>query len=1496
MKYRLLLLVLFFPIVGFSQSRHSDELFAKGVELYNEAKYGEAIPMFEAVQKLDRAEIDSTNVRWGYGREWLAGCYFHLGDTARAAEINPWGFDITPTDRRLTIEIDSLRQEALALEASNPGEAAKVYQKCAELYYERFGETDAYALLLLKVLEMWAEKDYLGKSDFRDLLVRVKTIFEMKGATHGLYYCRVLDFYAQRMAIETYYKEAVDARKQQLARLPEKPMWMHYNALRSLCGLYYLTQDKQQLQNAWRQLVGVTEELYTLDKYAYANALYEVGRYYYNLGLFQEALELKNSLISLYVKLEDSWQADYQRLTCGLLLRDMNRNDEARLQFDEVLSNRAALSTPDDTTLTIIALAAKSTLPDNSPKKITKMWKRVEALLSDKVNVYTLFYLFMHQGAAYSCEHLHRMSDEIRFKKGKGLTYKMLTFATYMGALRFGEATEWLRVVCDEYKNNISNLSLSEAAITNNIISRFFSVNKKLDLTNNLGFLPEGIRPDSLIYQNNFALNIVKEMNFYTAERLFGADSDECWSAFFNFYYGCEGTYDYIRSYNVCRNYSERMKQGNENIATENYEDVLCKLFDSALFLKAPYKVLTFDELDDELKGILREILRVERVLYGNEINKYSYVIQKYLYELGALDSIPLDEASNDCLYKIADIYYDEKVGEYGKAIEIYKRLFGRVSWIPKYVTLGDTDGSNLSFRLANSLKKNGYSQSDIAHTFDSLLLANRHHKDYLNMACNTLRKVEIGFTDAQELLNLVNNVIARDDSLWNENPELKGIILLTAIGDKSSFYAKARDEEYIGFMVATTKKMINDVKQKCGTGNLSYDNFIIFATASLMSWNILDDINHILPSDIPDLISEAIRVHEARNYTATKTYRALLYWQMRIEYDAGRCDEAIRIGERIMGLPKNLQNNPLVRDNVYRSNYFSSFSFRDDIQENDLIKRVSELLALCYQLQNNTDLFEQHLVETMRCDVEDLRGFIRSNYMSAFYGEYLFHTKSWQLQNKATGYVLKYKTPVFCGFAYDAALFIKGLLLRSQAELERTMLESGNESLIALCNELRGIRKKMAGNLSAAERDSLGEKQIGIYNILETSSHKFGDYTRQLTLSWQDVRSALRDGEIAIEFVQGASPDDGVSYIIALILRKGSEPQFKALCPEEEFSLAANNRQRQYELIWEPLHEVLAGVKNIYFSPSMALHQLPMESLPRPDGSAMCDAYNMYRLSNTREIIRPKKTQRELTAALFGGVEYELGSEQWQEMSLRAAAGENGTANRDIVSLQRAFERGASIYLPGTEIEVGEIDKLLQGGKVGAELFTGVSATEEAVKQLSGSPTAIVHIATHGFFQAWNGVKESSEYDTEEMQALSRSGLLMAGAVSYMQGMEIPDNVDDGILTARELAALDLTQTELITLSACETGLGDVTSDGVFGLQRGLKKAGANSILMSLWKVDDEATCMLMTEFYRLWVLEGKSKREALELAKQLVRSHKEKGWDDPKYWAAFILLDGIE
>ena len=136
-------------------------------------------------------------------------------------------------------------------------------------------------------------------------------------------------------------------------------------------------------------------------------------------------------------------------------------------------------------------------------------------------------------------------------------------------------------------------------------------------------------------------------------------------------------------------------------------------------------------------------------------------------------------------------------------------------------------------------------------------------------------------------------------------------------------------------------------------------------------------------------------------------------------------------------------------------------------------------------------------------------------------------------------------------------------------------------------------------------------------------------------------------------------------------------------------------------------------------------------------------------------------------------------------------------------------------------------------------------------------------------------------------------SGALDIGENDSKKGYK--DN-DDGILTAREISDLDFNGVTLATLSACQTAQGTISNEGVFGLQRGFKMAGVKSLLMSLWQVDDEATCLLMTEFYKNWIGEGKTKHDALELAKQSVRSHKEKGWDDPKYWAAFILLDALD
>ena len=175
-----------------------------------------------------------------------------------------------------------------------------------------------------------------------------------------------------------------------------------------------------------------------------------------------------------------------------------------------------------------------------------------------------------------------------------------------------------------------------------------------------------------------------------------------------------------------------------------------------------------------------------------------------------------------------------------------------------------------------------------------------------------------------------------------------------------------------------------------------------------------------------------------------------------------------------------------------------------------------------------------------------------------------------------------------------------------------------------------------------------------------------------------------------------------------------------------------------------------------------------------------------------------------------------------------------------------------------------------------------------------------ILHIATHGFYEPEGKKKSFSDFLTsgnknnKEDLSLSRSGLFLAGAASAIDPVkrkDIPEGVDDGILTAKEISRLDFQGLDLVVLSACQTGLGTITGEGVFGLQRGFKKAGAQTIIMSLWKVDDAATKYLMTEFYKN-LTDGKTKREAFVEAQDLLRIK----YQDPRKWAAFIMVDAME
>lgn len=479
---------------------------------------------------------------------------------------------------------------------------------------------------------------------------------------------------------------------------------------------------------------------------------------------------------------------------------------------------------------------------------------------------------------------------------------------------------------------------------------------------------------------------------------------------------------------------------------------------------------------------------------------------------------------------------------------------------------------------------------------------------------------------------------------------------------------------------------------------------------------------------------------------------------------------------------------------------------------------------------------------------------------------------------------------------AYDAQLLLKGLLLNSETGLKELIYSTGNKRLIDDLNCLITIKKLIETSKSPSGIANLRKEYDETERRLSKESQIYGDYMDNLRLSYKDIKTNLNEGDIAIEFIARNNPTvislDSISSSFdyyALCLRKGYEaPHAIKLCCEADL---LRNSDSLYNFIWEPLKQEIEGIKNIYFAPIYTLNNLPIESAISPEGKTLSEmSYNLYRLSSKREIAKKRNPKAYKHAILYGGLDFDATIDS-QSVS-QNPADLSGEAEELFVEESRLLndikDRGIVWgYLDGTLSEVKKINDILKKNRIATVLYTDKNGTESSFKNLSGKDIDMIHIATHGFYVKNDAVQS-------EDRQMERSGLTFVGANNAKAREGSPSTVDNGILTAAEISRLDFRGVDLVVLSACQTGLGDVSSEGVWGLQRGLKKAGVQSILMTLWTVDDNATQLLMTEFYRNLV-SGKSKLDALEQAKLFVRTYKDGRYADEKYWAGFILLDAI-
>lgn len=467
----------------------------------------------------------------------------------------------------------------------------------------------------------------------------------------------------------------------------------------------------------------------------------------------------------------------------------------------------------------------------------------------------------------------------------------------------------------------------------------------------------------------------------------------------------------------------------------------------------------------------------------------------------------------------------------------------------------------------------------------------------------------------------------------------------------------------------------------------------------------------------------------------------------------------------------------------------------------------------------------------------------------------------------------------------YDYQMATKALLLNNTNKIKKTILASGNKQLIKDYKQWLDQKETLA-RLYAYSKSDLKDQKIDLDSMersanamerkLSESSKDFSSGYSAKKISYAQVRDLLTETEALVEIIRVRKYDQKFTAdanYVALVLKKGSElPKLVVLENgqqlETRYAKFYRNAIQQrivdeysYDQYWTRIEPELQGKKMIYISPDGVYNQINLNTLKKPDADFVINRYDIVVIGNSKDLFtlkNRKKVAQKKEATLLGFPDY-------------------GT--KDIVAL------------PATKVEIDGVSRIIKPAGYVVKQYMQKTATESNLKLVKAP--VILHIATHGYFLQdvyQDGTAFGVQMENANDNPLLRSGILLAGAGNTVTGKASPSltSNDNGVLTAYEAMNLNLNGTSLIVLSACETGLGDVKAgEGVYGLQRSFLVAGAEALIMSLWKVDDAATQQLMTYFYTNWVKLGNKQKAFKQAQLQLMTKYK-----DPYYWGAFVMM----
>ncbi len=496
---------------------------------------------------------------------------------------------------------------------------------------------------------------------------------------------------------------------------------------------------------------------------------------------------------------------------------------------------------------------------------------------------------------------------------------------------------------------------------------------------------------------------------------------------------------------------------------------------------------------------------------------------------------------------------------------------------------------------------------------------------------------------------------------------------------------------------------------------------------------------------------------------------------------------------------------------------------------------------------------------------------------------------------------------------ALNLLLATKTLALDITVDVRKKTIQSKQLDLLRPYEEWKRTRKliyrfwmgnEIANSNNPIDIFDLEHKADSLEKVI---SRQVEIYTNQFEaiIKWENIRTQLDTNEVAIAFLdfsdQTSNQRQEDKYVAIIVDKYMEYPQWIELCNKNQLSLFFDYENKAkltyandidlssdlYQLIWEPFNFFLKHKTKIHYSISGLLNKVAFSQLTSQDGKHLCEDYQLYQygtLKDFAKIEKEKYPSREKSIVCFGGANFDL---------FQGKNDQNTSPQINTQALTWSF-------LPSTEKEVNQIINLLDSKEWNKQQFIGIEATEENLKNCSSDSPRILHIATHGFFFPMLQTDDKNQRQSQSVnfhipkaisnlqQPMMRSGLVFTGANYAWLGGKVPEDVKDGILTAYEIVNLNLHNTELIVLSTCVSGLGQIeNTEGTLGMQRAFKHAGVEKLIISLWEIPDYESIIFMETFYKHY-LESDNVNDAFRKT-QLEMSTKY----DPYYWAGFILLE---